>query len=45
MKAADVMKLMEEKGHQVCGLPVHGHRGKEQHVTVPSSQISEDVFD
>jgi glutamine synthetase len=45
MKAADVMKLMEEKGIKFVDYRFTDTRGKEQHVTVPVSQISEDVFE
>jgi glutamine synthetase len=45
MKAADVMKLMEEKGIKFVDYRFTDTRGKEQHVTVPVSQVSEDVFE
>ena len=35
MKAADVMKLMEEKGIKFVDYRFTDTRGKEQHVTVP----------
>ena len=44
MNAADVMKLIEEKGVKFVDYRFTDTRGKEQHVTVPVSAVDEDVF-
>ncbi|CDH47074.1 glutamine synthetase [Candidatus Contendobacter odensis Run_B_J11] len=45
MNAADVMKLIEEKGIKFVDYRFTDTRGKEQHVTVPISAMDEDVFE
>ncbi|MBK8537331.1 MAG: glutamate--ammonia ligase [Candidatus Competibacteraceae bacterium] len=45
MNAADVMKLIEEKGIKFVDYRFTDTRGKEQHVTVPISAVDEDVFE
>ncbi len=45
MNAADVMKLIEEKGIKFVDYRFTDTRGKEQHVTVPVSAVDEDVFE
>ena len=45
MNAADVMKLIEEKGIKFVDYRFTDTRGKEQHVTVPLSAFDEDVFE
>ena len=45
MNAADVMKLIEEKGVKFVDYRFTDTRGKEQHVTVPVSAFDEDVFE
>ena len=45
MNAADVMKLIEEKGVKFVDYRFTDTRGKEQHVTVPVSAVDEDVFE
>ncbi len=45
MNAADVMKLIEEKGIKFVDYRFTDTRGKEQHVTVPVSQMEIDVFE
>ncbi|MBK8182692.1 MAG: glutamate--ammonia ligase [Candidatus Competibacteraceae bacterium] len=45
MNAADVMKLVEEKGIRFVDYRFTDTRGKEQHVTVPISAFEEDVFE
>ncbi len=45
MNAADVMKLVEEKGIKFVDYRFTDTRGKEQHVTVPISAFDEEVFE
>ena len=45
MSAADVLKMIEEKGVKFVDYRFTDTRGKEQHVTVPASEIDEDVFE
>jgi glutamine synthetase len=45
MSAADVLKMIEEKGVKFVDYRFTDTRGKEQHVTVPVSEIDEDVFE
>ncbi len=45
MNAVDVMKLIEEKGIKFVDYRFTDTRGKEQHVTVPTSMVDEDVFE
>ena len=45
MNAAEVMKLVEEKGVKFVDYRFTDTRGKEQHVTVPISAMDEDVFE
>ena len=45
MSAADVLKLIEEKEIQFVDLRFTDTKGKEQHVTVPVSQLDEDTFE
>ena len=45
MNAADVMKLIEEKGIKFVDYRFTDTRGKEHHVTVPASTVEEDVFE
>ena len=45
MTAADVMKLIEEKGVKFVDYRFTDTRGKEQHVTVPVSAVDEKVFE
>jgi len=45
MTAADVMKLIEEKGIKFVDYRFTDTRGKEQHVTVPVSAVDEEVFE
>ena len=44
MKAADVLKLIEEKGVRFVDLRFTDTRGKEQHVSVPASVVNEEFF-
>ncbi len=41
MNAADVMKLIEEKGIKFVDYRFTDTRGKEQHVTVPASTVDQ----
>ena len=45
MNAADVMRLVEEKGIKFVDYRFTDTRGKEQHVTVPISAFDEEVFE
>ncbi|MBK7541889.1 MAG: glutamate--ammonia ligase [Candidatus Competibacteraceae bacterium] len=45
MNAADVMRLVEEKGIKFVDYRFTDTRGKEQHVTVPISAVDEEVFE
>ncbi len=45
MSANDVLKMMEEKGVKFVDFRFADTKGKEQHVTVPSHTIDEDVFE
>ena len=45
MSAADVLKLIEEKEVQFVDLRFTDTKGKEQHVTMPVSQLDEEVFE
>jgi len=45
MSAADVLKLIKEKGVKFVDLRLTDTRGKEQHVTVPSHQADAGFFD
>ncbi len=45
MNAAEVMKLIEDKGIKFVDYRFTDTRGKEQHVTVPVSAVDEDVFE
>lgn len=45
MTPAEVMKLIEEKGVKFVDFRFSDTRGKEQHVTVPSRTVDEDVFE
>ncbi len=44
MTAADVLKLISEKGIKYVDLRFTDTKGKEQHVTVPASQVDEGLF-
>ena len=45
MSASDVLKLIEEKGLKFVDYRFTDTRGKEQHVTVASDTVDEDVFE
>ncbi|MCC7221006.1 MAG: glutamate--ammonia ligase [Candidatus Contendobacter sp.] len=45
MNAAEVMKLIEDKGIKFVDYRITDTRGKEQHVTVPVRAVDEDVFE
>ena len=45
MSAADVLKLIKEKGVKFVDLRFTDTRGKEQHVTIPASKCDEDFFE
>ena len=45
MSAADVLKLIKEKGVKFVDLRLTDTRGKEQHVTVPAHVVDSDFFD
>ena len=45
MSAADVLKLIKEKGVKFVDLRLTDTRGKEQHVTVPSHAVDSAFFD
>ena len=45
MSAADVLKMIDEKGVKFVDYRFTDTHGKEQHVTVPISQIDEEVFE
>ena len=45
MSPADVMKLIKEKGVKFVDLRLTDTRGKEQHVTVPTSVVDESLFE
>ena len=45
MSAADVLKMIEENGVKFVDYRFTDTRGKWQHVTVPASEIDEDVFE
>lgn len=45
LTAADVLKMIEEKGVKYVDLRFTDTKGKEQHVTVPSSTVDEDLFE
>ncbi|NNF65884.1 MAG: glutamine synthetase, partial [Gammaproteobacteria bacterium] len=45
MKPADVLELIKTKEVTFVDLRFTDTRGKEQHVTVPVSQIDEDFFE
>src|SRR5262245_54187547 len=45
MSAADVLKLMKEKGVKFVDLRLTDTRGKEQHVTVPAHVVDSAFFD
>src|SRR5690606_12951306 len=45
MSAADVLKLIKEKGVKFVDLRLTDTRGKEQHVTVPASTVDESFFE
>lgn len=45
LTAADVLKMIEEKGVKYVDLRFTDTKGKEQHVTVPSTTVDEDLFE
>ena len=45
MSAANVMKLIEETGAKFVDFRFTDTHGKEQHVTMPVSQLKEDTFE
>jgi glutamine synthetase len=45
MSAADILKMIEEKGVKFVDYRFTDTRGKEQHVTVPVSEVDEEVFE
>jgi len=45
MTAAEVLKMMQEKGVKFVDFRFTDTRGKEQHVTVPASVFNEDIFE
>src|SRR5690606_28242579 len=45
MSAAEVLKLIKEKGVKFVDLRLTDTRGKEQHVTVPASTVDESFFE
>ena len=45
MSAADVLKLIEENGVKFVDYRFTDTQGKEQHISVPSSELDEDVFE
>ena len=45
MAAADVLKLIEDKGIKFVDFRFTDTRGKEQHVTVPAKTVDADVFE
>jgi glutamine synthetase len=45
MSPADVLKLIKEKGVKFVDLRLTDTRGREQHVTVPTSQVDEALFE
>ncbi len=45
MTAAEVLKMMQEKGVKFVDFRFTDTRGKEQHVTVPVSVFDEDIFE
>jgi len=45
MTAAEVLKMMQEKGVKFVDFRFTDTRGKEQHVTVPASVFDEDIFE
>ncbi len=45
MSAADILKMIEEKGVKFVDYRFTDTRGKEQHVTVPASEVDEEVFE
>ncbi len=45
MSPADVMKIIADKGVKFVDLRLTDSRGKEQHVTVPASQIDDGFFE
>lgn len=45
LTAADVLKMIDEKGVKYVDLRFTDTKGKEQHVTVPSTTVDEDLFE
>ncbi|MCB1738257.1 MAG: glutamine synthetase beta-grasp domain-containing protein, partial [Gammaproteobacteria bacterium] len=45
MSASDVMKMIEEKGVKFVDLRFTDTHGKEQHVTLPTSEFDEEIFE
>jgi len=45
LTAADVLKMIEEKGVKYIDLRFTDTKGKEQHVTVPSTTVDDDLFE
>ncbi|MDD3518797.1 MAG: glutamate--ammonia ligase [Chromatiales bacterium] len=45
MSAADVLKMIKEKGVKFVDFRFADTRGKEQHVTVPARTVDEDLFE